>query len=243
MTSTELVPTSTEPTELDSDRRRRQLAELNLAIERAQTPEEAHRLMLYARTASELFARMKLSLDEKWAAGKAATVAARKLGRFLAELSNRQRGRGTGLGTFPSERTQVARRLGIDATTTRSLVRLAEVPDPDFQRYIQDRSRVPSLNGALTRCTHRALSGKPGGSSAWQTKRRRRVGVQEPANPSIDEGYSLIVRALGHLSAATQQGTIVKRRDLGKAIDYLYAAEDLVKPYRAGYDGTGRKAA
>ena len=228
---------------LDFDRRRKQLAELNLAAENAETPEEAHRVMLYARTASELFARMKLSLDEKWAAGKAATVAARKLGRFLAELSNRQQGRRPGLGTLPSERTRVARKLGIDPSTVRALVRLAEVPDPDFQRYIQDRSRVPSFNGALTRCTHRALSGKPGGGSAWQTKRRRRVGIKEPANPSFDEGYSQLVRSLGHLAATANQGSISRRADIRKAIDYIYAAEDLLKPYRAGYDGTGRKAA
>jgi hypothetical protein len=74
----------------------------------------------------------------------------------------------------------------------------------------------------------------------WRSKRRRRANVRTPANPSLDEGYSLLVRALGHFSgviaelgAPGMSGS--KRRAISLAIDHCYAAEDLLKPLRGGY--------
>ena len=232
MTSTELVPTGANVVG-----RRAELARLSAAVDAAATVEETQNVKIYAETLRDALVRMKAPFDECWSAGKDSVCAARKLGRMLEDLP--AHGPGSRAPGQISPRYQAMSEVGISRGLGSDLRRLARCPDPDFQRYIQSRDRVPSIGGALRAC---GKVSSPGGL-AWNSDRRRRAGVRKTPNPSLDEAYSLIVRSLGHLSGVAGGGNSRRSVAIATAIDHLYSAEDLLKPYRAGYDDTGRKAA
>lgn len=214
------------------------LEELARTADSAASPEEADEIMRKARALADALAAMKAPLEEACLAGKASVLAARRLGLLLAGLSNVARG-------GKSDRTLACEALGITPWQRADLVRLSRVSDPDFQRYIQRKDKIPTLTGVFSACApdYRPKHSRPRrGRSAhdFKTRRRKRAGVKSPANPSLDEGYSLIVRALGHLSAVafvSGSGSNKRRTAISAAIDHLYAAEDLLKPYRGGYGG------
>lgn len=232
MTSTDLVNGDGEVAEADI--RERALAELNAAAEIASTPHEAREIMVKGRTLSEFLKQAKAPLEQARLAGRASVVAARRLGVLLSDLSPKiHKLPGRRAGFSPSERGLVLRDLGLTVSMARDYLRLATVNDPDFQRYIQQPGIVPSVNGALTACGTRPRHTSGRCQATWRAKRMRRVGVKTPKNPSLDEAYSLIVKALGHLSVEATNPK--RRRDVGRAIDCLYAAEDFLQKYRGGY--------
>ncbi len=212
--------------------RARALEALNDAAKNASTPEEARETMLKAKMFASLLEDIRAPFDEARSAGKASVVAGRRLGRLLLGISSDHRVSVTGR----SERRQVQDSIGLGVNSAQSLMRLARADDGEFQRYIQSTDRIPSINGALIACHVEAphASTSPG---AWTKARKKRAGVRTPLVPSLEEGYSLIVRALGHLTDESVRtgANVKKRRDLAGAIDHLYAAEDLLKQYRGGY--------
>lgn len=222
----------------DNNDRQRQLAELNHAAENASTPSEAREIMLKARTISDLLTQMNAPFDQAREAGKASVVAAHRLGRLLEELPSRNTSR-KGLkrgGTLPSDRRLAIQQIGINLNVAKNLVRLARTDGSAFQRYIQQEDIIPSLNGALRVCVPETARKTPTKGGQWHIRRRAKAGVKTPANPSLDEGHSLIVRALGHLASnVSKVGTPRRNHDISMAIDHLYAAEELLKPYRGGY--------
>lgn len=224
-TSTDLVHT---------DARRRTLATLNQAAEQTTDPLEARNIMLQAKAIAELLESAKAPFDEARLAGKASVISARKVGRFIEQANPKGRGLGRGGGTTRSERGLLLDQLGIATTQGANLRRLARVAEPDFQRYIQLTDRVPSVNGCLASTYPDITRRRSMGSS--RTIQRRRAGVKEPRNPSLDEAYGCVVRALGHASAmAVKASGNEVRRDVSSAMEHLYAAEDLLRPHLGGY--------
>lgn len=231
----QLVPVQNDIAKLDD--RRKALIQLNTDAENSTSAEEAREIMIKGRAAADLLAQVKAPFDECRLAGKASVVAARKLGKMLGNLDGNAQYVAKERGSKKSERWMVATNLGMGQETVVKVLRLARAEDPEFQRYIQDESIIPSLHGALLRlkCIPEPKSVR---SSSWDRTRRKKVGVKTPGNPSLDEGYSLIVRAIGHLSGSNTVGKSAgskKRADVARAVDLLYAAEDLLKPYRGGY--------
>lgn len=215
--------------------RKRALAELNAAAEQVATPQEAREIMVKSKAIRDVLEQVKAPWEQSWLAGKASVVSSRRLARMLSDLSSTAPS--TGNGAVKSERWVVGEELGISPSLMAALMRLSRVEDAEFQRYIQSKDKIPSLYGALRAC---APGFRLSGSRSRSRSRRVRVGVKSPANPSLDEAYSLIVRSLGHLSELSDvhngpKGGPKMLRAVGIAIDHLYAAEDLLKPYRAGY--------
>lgn len=210
-----------------------ELHDLVLAAESLTDPEEAHNLMMKARVIATALKEVGARNDQVFLAAKASLLAARKLGRMLDELSSVPYTHRPGPGRPVSQKTAVVRHLGIGELRARDLVRVARLLDADFQRYIQTTGRPPTVNGALTACGVKEPGAKGRRQSDWRRKRRNKAGVRTPANPSFDEGYSLVVRAIGHLSSA-KVGPAVQR-DISRSIDQLYEVEDRLRPYRGGY--------
>lgn len=223
----------------DGSDRQRALAELNRAAETTDDLSEARQIMMQGRAIADLLSRARAPFEEARLAGKASTVAARRLGRMIGELPGDPRYVNGNKGPRKSERREVVEDLGLSySSTARDLVRLSRIADPDFQRYIQGADKIPSVNGAIRACNPEPRHFRREHRDQWTAaSRRRRVGVKTPINPSLDEAYSLIVNALGHLStkAPTLQGGNKKLRAIADATEHLYAAEDILKPYRGGY--------
>lgn len=208
-----------------------QLDALMEVAETTQDPHEAHELMVKGRIATELLQAAKQPFENAQKAGKVSTLAARKLGLILETVSNKPKFV-PGRGSEPSERGLLQSELGLSVGAAKALRHLARIPDPDFQRYIQSTSGIPSPHGAVRSYRARPTTTSPG----WQTRRRRSAGVKTPKNPNFDEGYNLIVLSLGHLTTtAGRGGNHKKKAAIGAAIGHLYAAEELLKPYRGGY--------
>lgn len=222
------------------ERRRASLDRLAEAAQDAPTASEAHRVMEQGRLVAEALSRARQPFEDCWLAGKASVLAARKLGMFLNEISGeRTRAPGRHGGFLPSDRAMLRDELGLGQKTVRNLRRLADVPDPEFQRYIQLRDQIPSIHGALAACrivrVYHANSGYVGRSAPdWRSSRRRKIGVSSPANPSLDEAGSLIVKALGHLGAV-RGGSREQQRARSRAMDMLYQAHDEIRPFLGGY--------
>lgn len=239
MASKELVPgpRTIAVEEQKAEQRRAALERLNAEAETADAY-RAKQIMLQGRLVAQAIKEAKEPFEDAWLAGKASVVAARRLGIVLSKLPSSPQWTGGREGSKSSVRHEVANELGLSLATRYQLARLARIPDPDFQRYIQDRSRIPSLTGLLRRHAP-TFRGSGRGGSAFT--RRRRAGVVSPKNPSLDKAYSLIVLSLGHLGNI--HGGRARNQAISLAMRHLYEAEELLKPYRAGYDGTGRKAA
>jgi hypothetical protein len=244
--SNELAPLSEDLAERDG--RWAALEELNAAAENARDPAEAREIMAKAKALASMLKTMGASLEEAYLASKASLLAAYRLAKMLAALSNETKPKpradtgvfgstkGSFAGCYPSERGRVIRELGLGHSTVENLLRLARVPDPVFQRYIQKKDHILTINGALRAC----LDIPPSRESHkyeqvdWRRKRRVRAGVKTPAAPSLDEAYSLLVGAIGHLGGLSGgSNKSVAARSL--AMDLLYKAEDLLRPYRGGY--------
>lgn len=207
-----------------------QLDALVELAETTQDPQEAHEIMVKGRLATELLRAAKRPFEEAHKAGKASTLAARKLGLIIANAdSYRPKIPGFRSGFAPSERGLLLKELGVDHATASRLRKLSAIPDPAFQRYIQSRDKIPSIQGALV--ANRLETPPP----ARQVRRRRARQVKPPTNPNLDEGYSLLLKALGHLDAMARGGNTKKITAISSAIDHIYAAEELLKPYRGGY--------
>ncbi len=218
--------------------RRAALERLNEAAESASSPAEARAVMLKGAAVKTILEQARAPLDEARLAGKASVVAARRLGSMLGELDGRpvvlpQKGQGF-VGSSISARCSAMEDVGIKRTLGYALIRLAKVADPEFQRYIQRKDGIPSVFGALAHTNIHANGS--GASSNFQERKRKRVGVKAPNNPSADEAYSLVVRALGHLSGLNQRGGSGPLLSaVRSAMESLYAAEDTLKPLRGGY--------
>lgn len=238
MTSTDLV--RSDGALVGAEDRQRALAQLNEAAETANTPYAAREIMIKGRTLAQLLEQAKAPFDDARLAGKASTVAARRLGRMLGDLPGERRFRGFGQ-PLPSERSELVRELGLSLTSKRNLIQLTRISDPDFQRYIQRTDIVPSMTGALMTCHGFTSSLSLGSkrrttnrtSAGWRKQRRLRAGVTKPTHPSFDEGYSLLVRSIGHLSNAGAADK--KKTATTAAIELLYQAEDLLRPFLGGY--------
>lgn len=216
------------------DMRTQALAALNEAADQASSPDEALEVEMKARAIKAVLEQAQAPFEETRLAGRASVVAARRLARMLSGLSSKPVVSGPGGGATPSPRGLVIRELGISDSHAESLGRLARADDAVLQRYIQNESIIPSITGALRACSvHVPSRIRPGGND-WRSKRRRVVGIKTPPDPSLDEAYALIVQALGHLNGV-MPGPTRKARDRAAAIDHLYAAEDLLRPYRGGY--------
>lgn len=236
MSSTDLVPVNG-PLPDGRDGRRAALEQLVAAADMAATPEEANEIRQRAKIIEEALTRMQAPFEDAQKAGKASVLAARRLGTMLAELPNKPvpapaPGGRIG-GAEPSQRHLLRAQLGISYTLGRSLIRLTLVADPDFQRYIQQPATIPSLNGALTACGLGRIRPSNGGKN-WSGNRRRMMGARTPKHPSLDEAYSLIVRAYGHLGGL-RGGSQKRQTAVSAAMDHLFQAEELLKPYRGGY--------
>ena len=249
MASTELVVQSPRQAAVDERNGQRQASLERLATEAATADaNRAHEIMMQGRAIARLLREAKEPFEDAWLAGKASVVAARRLARLITAVSNKPQYLTSCRGSIKSPRTELVEELGISVSTRRSLERLDRMPDPDFQRYIQATEQIPSLNGAcMAFRSGPALSNDPKYRQRrtpkhWRAQIKARAGAKTPNSPSLDEAYSLIVKSLGHLAGCTNGGR-EKTSAVREAMDHLYAAEDLLKPYRAGYDGTGRKAA
>ncbi len=221
--------------------RRAALERLNEDAESASSPAEAREVMLKGAALKTLLQQARAPLEEARLAGKASTVAARRLGALLGEIdgeSKRMTKKGAQgfVTSVPSDRSRAMDDVGIKKTLGRSLVRLAGVADPEFQRYIQRTDLIPSVYGALSYANIRPIISGTATNNP-KARRRRRVGVKVPKNPSVDEAYSLIVRALGHLSGVDKGGPGTAHIGVAarSAMDNLYVAEDILKPFRGGY--------
>lgn len=219
------------------DARRTALAKLNQAAEQATDPGEARRIMLQAKAIAEILESAKAPFEEARLAGKASVIAGRKVGRFLEEADPKPmyvRGQG-GRGSRKSERGLLLAELGIGHAVSQNLRRLARLEDGHFQRYIQLTDRIPSIHGCLV-STYPRNYRKYEGQGDWRRVRRRSVGVKSPRNASLEEGHSLVIRALGHVSESIRKEAPGKvQQDISAAIDHLYAAEDLLRPHLGGY--------
>jgi hypothetical protein len=202
----------------------------------AASPEEAHAAQQRALFIKDALVRARQPYEDAWRAGKASVLASRKLGALLTELSPESRGRPGQLGgSRLSERGAVRKELGLVYTVASNIIRLAAIPDPEFQRYIQSTGRIPSVPGALTNCrVVTRTRPAPGNSGGWHHARRKKLGVKSPANPSLDEAGSLIVKALGHLGTNRPAG-VKQATARSHAMDLLYQAHDLIRPYLGGY--------
>lgn len=229
--STDLVPTNGLPD--GRDEQRAFLEQLEAAALSAATPAGANEIRQKAKAVQDALVAMRAPFEDAQRAGKASVLAARRLGIMLAEVPAEPQPRvGVGgSGCAPSERRLFSAELGISATLCQSLVRLARVADPDFQRYIQRPGTIPTLNGALVNCGLR-LRARTGYD--WQGLRRKMVGAKTPKHPSLDEAYSHIVLAYGHLSGR-RGGSPKRQTAISTAMDHLFQAEELLKPYRGGY--------
>lgn len=197
--------------------------------------------MVKGRALSELLRIAEAPLEEARLAGKASVLAGRRLGLMLRDLDakpRQQRGSGTGRqGPTKSERSEVVRELGLSVTTAGTLTKLA-MPrnDPLFQQYIQLRDKIPSIHGAAIYCSLKPGSKAGKNANGWEAARKRkRAGVKMASDPSLDEAYSLIVKALGHLDPLVRSGHGKRSRAISTAMDALYEAEDALKPFRGGY--------
>lgn len=234
MASTDLSPRRIALEEQHADERRVALERLQAEAETAELA-RAHEIMAQTNALKTVFEQMRMPLEDARLAGKASVLAARRLGSLLEALSPKARRGG------PSDRGLAIRDLGIRSATAASVRRLSRVPDPDFQRYIQRADLIPTVTGALvdagdSRAVAHDQRGRKGTGSYWTEKKRRRIGVKSPSNPSLDEAYSLLIKLLGHLCEVSgKPGNTKRRAALLAAVDLGYQMEDLLKPYRAGY--------
>lgn len=233
--SAELVPISGADISSMGDRVAA-LQELGQMAEDASTCGEAQEVMVKGRALAEVLAGMKAPFEESWLAGKASVLAARKLALLLCELDSNNACLPGG-GRNKSEFGLVCDELGIGTTLRSDLKRLSRAEDSDFQRYIQKIDKIPTLYGALRYCAVSRHKGHDHRKRDYRSTKRARAGVVPPKNPSVDEAYSLIVRALGHLSGygSSRRGAQKMKTAIAASMDHLYAAEDLIKPYRGGY--------
>jgi hypothetical protein len=207
------------------------LVNLNEAAEVVDDSVRAQEIMVKGRLLALYLKEAKAPFEEARLAGKASVVAGRRLGRMLSELSNQRRW--TGQRFEKSDRGQVLEELGISKRSATDIVRLSHLDDADFQRYIQLLDRVPSVNGALIVCGMGRSKGPR--TDNYRVRRRRAAGVKQPPNPSLDEAYSLIVRALGHLDGKRRGRSPRQTTAIGLAIDHLYDAEDALRPHLGNY--------
>ena len=234
---TNLVPVRRELLPDKVQDRRAALELLSQEAELAQSAGEAKDVMEKSRIIAAALEQMRAPKEETRAAAKACVVAGRRLGRLLSEISGEARDFHPKHGAKPSLRTEVANELGLARITKSRLVRLAAVPDPDFQRYLQDAD-IPTMSGCLVHFSlHSGRSRHPEGGV--KSKRKKRAGVKTPANPSLDAAYSMIVKSLGHLDGIRLSGGKPRNRAVASAMNALYEAEDLLRPYRAGYGKEG----
>lgn len=225
-----LVPVRRELLPDKTQDRRAALELLNQEAELAQSVGEAKDVMEKSRIIADALERMKAPKEETRAAARACVVAGRRLGRMLSEISGDARDPHPTRGAKPSLRTEVSNELGLSRITKSRLVRLAEVPDPDFQRYLQDTD-IPSMTGCLVHFSLHTTSRH----TKVASRRKKRAGVKNPANPSLDAAYSMIVKSLGHLDGIRLLGGKPRNRAVASAMNALYDAEDLLRPYCAGY--------
>lgn len=228
--SNDLVPAGDSPDELP---RGKALDALIQAAEQADTVDQARQIMLEGHAIERLLTSMRAPLEETRKAGKASVLAARRLGKLLSAIPNETTSLGR-RGRTKSERRLIADQLELGKHMVRHIIRLSTIDDAEFQRYIQDQSVVPSISGALFRCGIKSADPPREHGGSWNMKRRRRAGVKHVQNPSLDEAYSLIVRALGHLTDINSGGQR-KGPAIALAIDRLYKAEDALRPYKGGY--------
>lgn len=229
--STDLVPINSGLAE--GEERRRFLERLNRAAENTNDLAEARQIMVQGSALVDLLTQARAPFDEARMAGKASTLAARRLGKLLSQISSKAK-YGNSEGANPSDRRIAAERIGIAKPLLRNLVLLARVKDADFQRYIQRSDTIPTLTGALG-VFYPKRTESVSGRHLRSKKRRLKAGVKPAAHPSLDESYSLIVRSLGHLCEINHSGQSMRSRAIVRAMEHLYAAEDLLKPYRGGY--------
>lgn len=222
-----------------SSERMSELERMQHLAQTTTSAEEAREIMMKGRILSELLQKAKEPYEQAWAAGKASVLAGRRLGNILEEASPKPRKRLTaGSGPGKSERHELRTSLGIGVTAGSQLVALARIPDPDFQRFIQRKDKIPSVNGAFVHLgylSHKRLAHDRRDKGAM-AKRKKKLGLREVSNPSLDKAHTSILRALENLeSLRTRGGPGSRGHAVNAAMNSLYVAEDALRPFLGGY--------